>query len=129
MPSYRVGNSQEQRRYKNRKKTLRQREKAGNITAANRQQLQHEAYLVSIGDLNAEPLHIEAIRLGEEYLKSLGDDHIGACKPICYGSKSPICECPICKGLNHGIARGSDSRPAYYRHGKTLAERTLGRRK
>lgn len=103
------------KQHKNRKKTLRQAEQAGLITAAQRVRLQDES-LATIRGLTAgrrarliaeaaayKAAYDEAVRLIADVSPAAG----AWCSPECLAATGPACKCQ-CEGVNHGATSGLD---------------------
>ena len=106
------------RKYKNRKKTIRQSYQSGAIDAAERQRRQDEAAIDYYTSTGRQPSwhHLEqkerAAKAGS-YLASSQPKakaaktavQQGTCNEECVGATGLICRCG-CKGVNHGAANG-----------------------
>ena len=99
-------------RYKNRKKTIRQRWKMGEIDDAERDRLREEArrcYLT--GEMSdAAAAHLDRVKAATEWLAGNDvpdSDAIvsGNCNEECIAARALYCSCD-CAGANHGAARG-----------------------
>lgn len=120
MTSWRATASAAQKRYKNRKKTIRARWRAGRIDEAERNDLLSEAFdrlrRDSLGAaLDRPPVTVWDVGLA--YLAVHGSGSLpapcdpsaqgDACGPACVGAENPRCSCR-CRGANHGAAHWRD---------------------
>lgn len=122
MTSWRPDAHPATKRYKNRKKALRQQRQAGSITDTEHAELMAAARLRCLRERSsgARIGPPTAWDIGLEYLAVHGEGSLGApidhtvqggCDAHCIGAEHPKCRCP-CKGANHGAAHWAQRQAA-----------------